>query len=334
MNSRLSNRTAIIGFFVVFSTLFIANHACGQQSGAAANDKATLIVDGLVSKVFRSDSSNNEFLVQILIQKSEAMRLDDLKQSIRYPAPGEYVFVQVKLSDSISRSNGRGSLPLPKPDTFIRAKLQAGDHQDWECISETWFQEIDSRPQPETAGNSDNTLGIIAEPVFVASRKALKVTNVDAEGPAAKAGIEVGDILVKANNVEIASTDQLVQQIQNSNGSLKLTVRDVRTGRDMPVDIKWEPAMRRGARTRELGVTTEIAFFGGQAALKVVNVAESSPAQRAGLDKGLIILAANGNPMAKPENLADAERTSSGFLNLRVVDPKNRKERELRVDLR
>ena len=167
----------------------------------------------------------------------------------------------------------------------------------------------------------------------------LKVTRVDSDGPAAQAGLEVGDILVAANGVEVGSQEQLVEQLKKREGLLMLTVRDVRTGKDTPVKVKWTG---RSAEVLPLAVQQngvwgsqpKSAFFQGNAALKVVEVAEGSPAQRAGIVTGEIILAANGKPLPKPENLTNVERQSNSVLNLRVVEPKTRVERDVRVDLR
>jgi S1-C subfamily serine protease len=92
--------------------------------------------------------------------------------------------------------------------------------------------------------------------------------------------------------------------------------------------------MRENASQRSLGITTEIAFFAGKAVLKVVNVAEGSPAQRVGIKSGLLILFADDRPLTDPEILATAERESDGILVLRVVDPQTRVEQTIRADLR
>ncbi len=146
--------------------------------------------------------------------------------------------------------------------------------------------------------------------------------------------IEVGDILLSANDVDLSRPEQLVEQVQKSDGLLKLMVRDVRGGRDVPVEVKWDSAMPDRGQGQSLGVTTQVAFIDGKAALKVVTVADGSPAQQAGIEPGLIILTADGSPLPKPENLAFAERQAKGILVLVVVEPRTRVERTVRADLR
>ena len=63
------------------------------------------------------------------------------------------------------------------------------------------------------------------------------------------------DILVKANSTLLTSPDQLADEFRKSNGRLALTVRDVRTGRDVLVDVdprnlSQGSGMRPGNRRR------------------------------------------------------------------------------------
>ena len=170
-------------------------------------------------------------------------------------------------------------------------------------------------------------------------RRALKVTSVTPNSPAAKAGIEVGDVLVTANGADLSSPAELAEQVRSSGDTLKLTVRDIRTDKNVPVEVELG---ERGAvmldpvRTanRSSGLKTEVAFFGGKAVLKVTNVADGSPAERAGVREDLLILSANGNPVEKPENLVSSERNSQGMLELKLVDPRSRTESTVQLDLR
>ena len=157
--------------------------------------------------------------------------------------------------------------------------------------------------------------------------------------PAAAAGIEVGDVLVTANGADVTSSAELAEQVRNSGDTLKLTVRDIRTDKNVPVEVKLGgrgAVMRDSGRdsNRSSGLTTEVAFFNGNAVLKVTNVANGSPAQQAGVREGQLILAANGNPVEKPENLASSERNSRGILELKLVDPQSRNESTVQLDLR
>ena len=169
---------------------------------------------------------------------------------------------------------------------------------------------------------------------------ALKVVRVTPNSPAANAGIEPGDILVEANRVPLKSEAQLADAYRKSGGKFALTVRNVRSGRDVLVDVETNairvddaPNLGRNRKTEPLGVTAELAFYGGEAAVKVTKVKPGSPAARAGITAGILILKANGKSVANPKELDEAERVSRGKLELNVVDPSNRKERVVKVAL-
>ena len=61
--------------------------------------------------------------------------------------------------------------------------------------------------------------------------------------------------------------------------------------------------------------------------------APGSAAQQAGITTGLLITEANGKPVKSPEELQAAERESRGRLELKLIDPKERREQTVRVEL-
>lgn len=188
------------------------------------------------------------------------------------------------------------------------------------------------------------SLGVSAEPVTLGSRSALKVTRVDPAGPAAKAGIEQGDILVAANGAPITGPEQLLGALRKSGQTLKLTVRDSRTGRDTEVAVDLgttkptkplsvEVGAPEGVSSGKLGAVTELAFHDDEFAVKVTEVEAGSAAARAGLRPGVLILAANGKPMLHPNDLNGAAMKSDGKLRLTIVDPNTGKKSHLDVNL-
>ncbi len=186
------------------------------------------------------------------------------------------------------------------------------------------------------------SLGISAEPVTLGSRSALKITRVDPAGLAAKAGIEQGDIVVAANGAPVTGPEQLLGALRKSGPTLKLTVRDARTGRDAEVEVDLggsKPAKPAEAETSvaaapgRLGAVTELAFHDDDFAVKVTEVETGSAAARAGLLPGVMILTANGEPVLHPNELNDAVRRSGGTLKLTVVDPTTGKKKAIDVRL-
>jgi S1-C subfamily serine protease len=202
-------------------------------------------------------------------------------------------------------------------------------------------------PTP-TAGRQ--SLGVSAEPVNLGSRTALKVVRVTPDGPAARAGIEVGDVLVSANGAAITGPEQLAAALHKSGPTLTLQVRDVRSGKDTPVEVSLggsqrprlpadvsptpSPAEGSGASADRLGAISELTFYDTEAAVKLTELDPSGPAARAGLQVGTVILKADGKPMLHPNDLIEASRKAGNSIRLTVVDPRSNRSRELVVDLR
>jgi S1-C subfamily serine protease len=134
-----------------------------------------------------------------------------------------------------------------------------------------------------------------------------------------------------------------------------LTVRDIRTGKEVPVKVQVSGRSRDpaslpfplpspgankpipsptadGSRNR-LGAVTEYTLYEVEAAVKVTEVAPGSPADRAGIKPGLIILAANGKLVLHPNELAEVVRQSPEKLELSVVDPTSGRKSTVKVDL-
>jgi S1-C subfamily serine protease len=205
-----------------------------------------------------------------------------------------------------------------------------------------------AKPDPQPAPSAPpaappRSLGIAAEPVTVGQRTALKVTRVEPDSPAAKAGLEPGDVLVAANGAAITGPEQLGNAIRKSGPTLTLTVRDSRTGRDVPVEVALggpkpekplpaEVPAAAGAKGK-LGAVTELAFYDIEAAVRVTEVEPGSPAAKAGLQPGILILQANGKSVLHPDELNDAARKSTGTLKLTVVDPRTGKKGTVDVNM-
>lgn len=301
------------------------------------NPGVDLVVEGRVERVFRD---GDDLLVQIMVQAAEATLVNPAA-AIRYPALGQYVYVHVD-ADSVRGGVVPGRRPAaPNPDSLIRARLAAGDSGRWVSSGRDWFDEDPQagrtvgRPPRGQSGAQAIALGIEAERVFVGGESGLKVTRVSPQSPAAQAGIEPGDVLMTAAGTALESQAQLENAFRSSRGALVVTVRDVRTGRELPVEIESGgiSAGRDIPGGRSLGVVTETAFYGGEAALKVTQVEANSPAQQAAIAPGLLILKVNGRSVGKPEELSDAVRRVRGQIELLVVDPQDRRERTVRVRL-
>jgi S1-C subfamily serine protease len=201
-------------------------------------------------------------------------------------------------------------------------------------------------PAPAPAPQQKVSLGLSAEEVRLGNRSALKVTRVTPDGLGAKAGVEVGDVIVAANGIPTTGPEQLVSALRKSSSKLVLTIRDSRTNKDVDVEIPLGPARPNapapantgvpvpGTNPNALGVVTELAFHENEFAVSITEVADGSPAAKAGLKPGLLITEANGKPVLHPNELNDAVRNSGGRLKLTVVEPNSGRSANVNLDLR
>ena len=171
----------------------------------------------------------------------------------------------------------------------------------------------------------------------------LKVTRVEPGSPAAKAGLEPGDVIVEAGGAPITAPDQLLSAVRKSGPTLELTVRDSRTGADTPVKVELGgaappttmpsgPAIPQAeAGSSHLGIVTEMALHDDEFAVKVTEVEAGSPAARAGLRPGVLILEVNGQAVLHPDDLMDAVRQSGKNIRLTVADPTSGRKETINI---
>ncbi len=203
---------------------------------------------------------------------------------------------------------------------------------------------IDPDPAPSddssqlAASRIAQSLGITVEKGGL--RGGVKVTSVDPGSPGKQAGLEVGDVIVSVGSARVSDPEGFVAAIPRTPGAQSLGVRDVRTGRVVPIEVNaagWgrgsqranppaEPTSSAPGRGDSFGIVSELAFYNAEAAVKVVGVAPNSPASRAGIERGMIITKVNGAPALHPNVLAKMEQSAPPKLRLQVVDPATKRE--------
>ena len=156
------------------------------------------------------------------------------------------------------------------------------------------------------------------------------VASVENGGPAEKAGIEPGDVILAVNGTKVETSNQLpplvadikpgeTAQLEVWRGGSRKTV-DVKVGRLQPPKTASSPS-GQGGRGGQLGLAVRPLSPDERRALGVPGglVVEdaSGPAQRAGIQEGDVILSVNGTPVrdaAQLRNLA----AKNGVVALRV----------------
>ncbi|MEJ2091621.1 MAG: DegQ family serine endoprotease [Syntrophobacterales bacterium] len=183
-------------------------------------------------------------------------------------------------------------------------------------------------PQLETKGEvTRGYLGVTIQTITPALAKALKlpdrkgalVSDVLANGPAAKAGIQRGDVIVSYNGKEVPDIHKLPTLVAATPVGHQATVTVLRNGEklQLPVNVGQLPSERadnaalpegaaQPAREKwglQLGdLNPEMAgklHIQSDQGVAVVGVKSGSPAEDAGIQRGDIILEVNRQPISK-----------------------------------
>jgi regulator of sigma E protease len=148
-------------------------------------------------------------------------------------------------------------------------------------------------------------LGTLGRPVWPAT-----VGKVTEGSPAAAAALRTGDTIVAVDGQPVAYWEDLERAIAASAGRpLELRVRHDGTERTVTVTPRLrtvpDPIFREPRETWDSGA-------GPQLAPQISSVSPGSPAERAGLKPGDVVVSVAGQPVYTPEDLVEAIRTRPG----------------------
>ncbi len=134
------------------------------------------------------------------------------------------------------------------------------------------------------------------------------VASVDDDGPAAKAGIKAGDVILKFNGRVISSSSELPTQVADVKPGSKATLEISRNGKTRDIDVtvgelKQTSLASADAANQERGrlglavrpLSPDERQQAGANGLLVEGA--SGPAARAGIQPGDVVLAVNGTPV-------------------------------------
>jgi len=345
-----------LGLLAVLGLLRDLDHANARQS--PTRDNAVAVVEGVVRETFRSPrQGRTDVLVQIQVRRSELGKGQQPNGArVACPAPGDSVYVHTD-------SNARIPAELAEVRVYLSPRAQGG----WEATSADWFDQTSDRPisrspndlPPATHESPGSTapagtttgkttvpgLGVTTETIEVRGHMAFRVLGLEHGGPAQRAGIEVGDIIAGVNGKPLTGVSQL-DELSRQGRPLALVIVDINSGKAVQVEVspaglnpnsapsiptQTEPTPAPTAPRRTLGISTESINLGGRTALKVSAVKPDSPAAKAGLEVGDVLVGANGAAITGPEQLATALRKTGPNLTLLVRDVRTGKDTPVEV---
>jgi S1-C subfamily serine protease len=213
--------------------------------------------------------------------------------------------------------------------------------------------EVSQRQPAPVPTEAPRVLGVKTERVRLGLRStAIRVTEVQEGSPAAKAGIEPGDVLIAANDVPTETIEQLNAAVQKSGPLMTLKVFDPRTRREVAVQVHFETAATAPSATpagpapaptpipgggvtsaRGLGIIAEAGTADLLPVVKVVQVVQGSPADKAGIEVGDAIVGLNDKVIFAPDLLDEALKTAGNSFTLSVLDVKTGKKTPVKINL-
>ena len=148
-------------------------------------------------------------------------------------------------------------------------------------------------------------LATVGRPVWPAA-----VGKVTEGSPAAVAGLRTGDVIAVVNDTAVSYWEDLERAVADSNGR-PLTFRVRRGDSEQTVTLTprhkvvTDPIFKEPREVWDIGA-------GPQLVPQISSVASDSPAARAGIQPGDVVVAVAGQPVYTPEDLVEAIRTRPG----------------------
>ncbi len=150
------------------------------------------------------------------------------------------------------------------------------------------------------------------------------VSQVDDGSPADKAGIEVGDVIVAVNGDPIRGSSELRNYIGLLRIDSKIKLKLVRDGKPMQLTAVIEAPPSSNLQGNRLSDKLAGAYFqdvtiDGDPAIAVAAVERGSPADRAGLAEGDIIVSVNRQRVGNSSDMADAIALNDRALLMNII---------------
>jgi serine protease Do len=192
-----------------------------------------------------------------------------------------------------------------------------------------------------------------------------EIKRVDEDSPASKAGLRENDVILEVNGKPVEGVEQVVRPIAEGSAGTKINLTVWRNNAKVPVAVTLEsrpagpmfidpddvmppfpdvPLTRNGLPSALLGqsamvgfegetLTDQLAqFFGVKEGVLVRTVAARTPAERAGLRAGDVVVKVNGTPVTSPREISGIVNTTRRK-NFSFTVVRDKKEVTLDVEL-
>jgi len=244
-------------------------------------------------------------------------------------------------------------------------------------------QGLEARPRTRNAGmtGSSGYLGIGTQDIDADRAKALKlpevrgaeVKNVIEDGPAAKAGFQVGDVILEFNGQKVEGIEQLTRMVGETppgrqakvqvwrNGASMTLTPTLEAGRAMilggggfnmpevripeitipPMPPMEIPRFSMSYQSAMLGITGEslgqeeqfAEFFGVKDGVLVKSVGKDSAAEKAGIKVGDVIVKIDDSKVSSTREITGVLRTMRSKKTVTVTVVRNKKEMPITVTI-
>jgi serine protease Do len=164
----------------------------------------------------------------------------------------------------------------------------------------------------------------LASQFGMAEPRGVLISQITKDSPAARAGMKTGDVIVRFAGVEVRDGRHLRNLVASTAPGTKVPLELIRDGKPLTLTATVEKQASEdspeapspeppGSRLEKLGVAVQPLTPQLARQLRVdvtrgvviTDVAEDSPAETAGLQKGDVIVEANRTPVASPDELAE-----------------------------
>jgi serine protease Do len=207
-----------------------------------------------------------------------------------------------------------------------------------------------------------------AKTLNLKDERGAEVAHVDEDGPAAKAGIKEGDVVLQYNGQPVEGTEQFVRMVHETPVGRQVTLTVWRGGATQtltvtvgarkgtvfqtpsgPVRIPeipplpdfklprfsmtWQDGML-GIEGESLGQQRQLAdFFGVQDGVLVKSVIKDSPAEKAGIKAGDVIVKVDGVKVGSTREITNELRSARSKRSVAVAVVRDKKENSITVNL-